>query len=256
MQPQSAIVPVARGNIEPPYCWQSKTALRKIRETFDGDTFLDQAFAVYLIHCELASDKASPIYEARRRTIAERSGVSLRRVSEIHERLKQIGLLDWRQNKIEGTSELGASTFMLLSCSVSTTQCTPSTTPCTENTRLCKNENSAFAQNIEESNETIFLKKYDEVERELRGRDKVSNEQCPEFIAAWEAFANWIPEYAQHYPIALQFLKEQPRKYLRPLERISLPAAVALLRMLIQKKTTHSIDAECRRLRLFSSHPR
>ena len=33
---------------EPPYCWQSKGALRRIREQLDGDNLLPYALAVYV----------------------------------------------------------------------------------------------------------------------------------------------------------------------------------------------------------------
>ncbi len=116
-----------RKNGEAPWCWQTKAAIWRIREAFDESTFLDQTLAVYLTMCELASDEQSETFEATRRKIAERAGVSVRRVSEILARFKTLNLLDWKQNFLEGTKELAPSTYTLLSCTPCTTSCTPCT---------------------------------------------------------------------------------------------------------------------------------
>lgn len=110
-----------------PFCWQSKSAIWRIREAFDESTFLDQAFAVYLTLSELASDEQSPTFKATRRKIAERSGVSMRRVSEILARFKLLSLLDWKQNFQEGTKELAPSTYTLSRCTAGTRLGTPRT---------------------------------------------------------------------------------------------------------------------------------
>ena len=101
-----------------PFSWQSKAALWRIREGFDQMTFLDQAIAVYATLTELASDAQGESFTDTRRKIAERSGVSLRRVSEILARFKTLKLLDWKQNFLEGTKELAPSTYTLLSCTL------------------------------------------------------------------------------------------------------------------------------------------
>ncbi len=113
--------------IAPPFAWQHKPAIWRIREAFDCTTYLDQALAVYLVLCELASDEQSETFTVSRRKIAERSGVSLRRVSDILERFKQINLLIWNQNRIEGSKELGHSTYTLMSSPACTTSGTDST---------------------------------------------------------------------------------------------------------------------------------
>ncbi len=112
---------------EAPWCWQTKAALWRIREAFDESSFLDQAFAVYLVFCELASDEQSETFDTTRRKIAERSGVSIRRVSEILARFKLLTLLDWKQNFLEGTKELAPSTYTLMPCTPCITLCTPRT---------------------------------------------------------------------------------------------------------------------------------
>lgn len=108
-----------------PFCWQSKATIWRIREAFDESTFLDQVLAVYLTLCELASDEQSATFTSTRRKIAERSGVSIRRVSEILGRFKLLRLVDWKQNYLEGTKELAPSSYSLTRCTTSTRLGTP-----------------------------------------------------------------------------------------------------------------------------------
>lgn len=128
-----------------PFCWQSKPSLRVIREAFDDSTFLDQGLAVYLTHSELASDEQSATYTATRRKISMRSGVSITRVRVINDKLRALRLLDWKQNKIEGTAELSANTYTLLD-----TACPTLDTP---RPRLGKKLKSHPCPDIEESPE-------------------------------------------------------------------------------------------------------
>jgi hypothetical protein len=97
-----------------PYLWIEKPSVRRIREAFEHTTFLDQALAVYLALCELASDRESPTFTESKRNISARSGVKERRAAEILNRFKAIGLLSWTQNTISGTKELGPNTYSLL----------------------------------------------------------------------------------------------------------------------------------------------
>jgi hypothetical protein len=143
---------------EGPWGWFAKAAIRRLREAFDNDRFLDQVLALYLAHCEIASDNQSPTYTVSRRELVRRSGVSLRRVSEIHERLRSIGLLTWEQNIIPGSKELGANTFTLMSCNASTTSCTAST-------RLCKNAKPQICTVGKESQNKL-IEKFNENGRE------------------------------------------------------------------------------------------
>lgn len=126
-----------------PFCWQAKQSLRVIREAFDESTFLDQALAVYLTHSELASDEQTATYTATRRKIAERSGVSITRVRVINEKLRALKLLDWKQNKIEGTCELSANTYTMLGTAYPTLG--------TPRPRLGTNSNSTPCPVVEES---------------------------------------------------------------------------------------------------------
>lgn len=135
------------------YCWQSKPALWRIRESFDESTFLDQSIAVYTILTELASDAQSDTFTATRRKIAERSGVSVRRVSEIIMRLRELKLVDWKQNFLAGTKELAPSTYTLMSCQASTTPSTPCTRLCTDVfSEICTVEEESNKESPKESN--------------------------------------------------------------------------------------------------------
>ncbi len=137
--------PQARAINEAPFCWAEKAALRRIREALDDESYLDQALAVYLCHCELASDEQAPTYNVSRRKVALRSGVSIRRVQEIHNRLHKLKLLDWKQNRIEGSQEFGESTYTLLGLG------TPCPTLGTPSPRLGRNGFSQSCTVVEES---------------------------------------------------------------------------------------------------------
>ncbi len=96
------------------YCWQHKDAIWQIRRGFNELSYLKDALAIYLVHTELASDAQEPSYTALRRKIAERAGVSIRRVTDVHNRLKALMILEWRQQEIPGTKELGENVYTLL----------------------------------------------------------------------------------------------------------------------------------------------
>jgi hypothetical protein len=163
-----------------PFCWQHKAALWRIREAFDESTFLDQSLAVYLTLCELASDEQSATFTATRRKIAERSGVSMRRVSEILARFKLLNLLNWKQNFLHGTKELAPSTFTLTSCTASTTpSCTPSTRSCTD----VFSENCTVVKESKESPEKSPQKKSAALLFEALIPKRLNK---PEFLAVWK----------------------------------------------------------------------
>jgi len=137
-----------------PFAWLAKAALWRIRDAFDESTFLDQSLAVYWILAELASDAQSATFIASRRRIAERSGVSVRRVAEILARFKSLKLLAWKQNHLVGTKELAPSTYTL-------TSCTPSTTLGTPSIRLGGERKTENCTVVEESpNKNLFKKSH------------------------------------------------------------------------------------------------
>jgi hypothetical protein len=141
-----------------PFLWLSKAAIRRVRDAFDDTTFLDQANAVYMSLCELASDAQSETFTARKRTIAERSGVSLRRVGDILDIFKATGLVTWTQNRSTGTKELLPSTYTLLGL------CIPDTTSGTDSTRLCR---EAKRENCRESEECTEQRSEESIEHSL-----------------------------------------------------------------------------------------
>lgn len=96
-----------------PFCWASKGVLRLIRQALDDSSCLDQALALYLAHCEVASDEQSPVYDVLLRKLAQMSGVSISQVKVLHPKFEAMGILGWTQNHIEGTKEKAASTFTL-----------------------------------------------------------------------------------------------------------------------------------------------
>jgi hypothetical protein len=148
-----------------PFAWLHKAALWRIRNAFDESTFLDQSLAVYLTLCELASDAQSETFTTTRRKIAERSGVSIRRVSEILARFKSLILLDWKQNFLDGSKELAPSTYTL-------TRCTPSTTLGTPSTRLGREQFSENCTVVEQSPEESLEKSYSTKASKLSGLKK------------------------------------------------------------------------------------
>jgi len=149
--------------IDGPFLWAEKGVMRLIRDAFDGTTYLDQAVATYATLCELSSDNQGPVFTARRRTISERSGVSLRRVTEILSMFKQSGILDWTQNRIPGSKELAPSSYILLGLGTKHTPSTPNPTPGTPCPRLGTDEKRDNCPVSEESLEQSPEKSPEEV---------------------------------------------------------------------------------------------
>ena len=81
---------------EPPYCWQSKEALRKLREHLDGDSLLPYAIAVYVGMTENASDKKSETFTTLQSHIGGLAGnVSTKTVQRVLPILREIGLVQY-----------------------------------------------------------------------------------------------------------------------------------------------------------------
>jgi len=76
-----------------PFCWQHKSALRLIRESFDADKTVASTLAVYHGLTEIASDKSSEIFQTTHAWIALMSGVSIRTVESRLADLVGIGLI-------------------------------------------------------------------------------------------------------------------------------------------------------------------
>lgn len=95
----------------PPYCWQSKEALRKIREHLDGDSHLSYALSVYVALTENASDKEAEEFTTLQSHLAALAGgISTRTVRRVLPILREIGVIDYVTPKLRGPT-----TFQLLS---------------------------------------------------------------------------------------------------------------------------------------------
>jgi len=199
-----------------PWCWAEKTALRRIREGCDDITYLDQVLAVYLTMIELASDEQQgDTFTASKRKVAERSGVSPRRVFDIQDKLAALGLLTWKQNPIEGTSSQGPCTYTLLG-SLPHARDAGGTAGGAGPT--AKNGNGIFAENIskespEESPEESPRKKVATTQTAkpvwspLCGWENISSDQMQEWKEAYPACD--IPRQLRQMTV---WLKANPAK--------------------------------------------
>jgi len=96
---------------EAPYCWQSKGALRRIREQLDGDNLLPYALAVYSALTENASDKGAEEFSTLQSRLARLAGdISTRTVQRVLPLLRDIGVIDYTTPRLRGPI-----TFRLLS---------------------------------------------------------------------------------------------------------------------------------------------
>jgi hypothetical protein len=109
---QGQFPPCRRGapSQEAPYCWQSKLALKKIRECFDSAHTVQSAIAVYIALTEIASDSASSEFTTTHAWIAQRSGASVRTVTSRLRDLVEIGLV-----KIETPALKAPSNYTVMS---------------------------------------------------------------------------------------------------------------------------------------------
>jgi hypothetical protein len=127
-----------------PFCWQSKDALRLIRDAFDSRTFLSDALAVYVVLTEIASDEQAETFQRSRRAISERAGISLRQLDKVLDVFKSIGTVAVVINQIQGTKELAPSSYTLR---------TVCATPSTPNMRLRTGRKREVCKDIEQSPE-------------------------------------------------------------------------------------------------------
>ena len=95
---------------EKPFAWQSKAALRKIRDSFDAEKIVASALGVYYALTEIASDKETEIFQTTHAYIAQKSGLSPRTVQTRLVGLAEIGLVE-----ISTPALKAPSTYRLLS---------------------------------------------------------------------------------------------------------------------------------------------
>lgn len=87
---------------ESPFCWQSKAALRKIRESFDGENAVASAIGTYAALTEIASDEQSETFETTHLYISSKSGWSASTVKKRVQELREIGIIDIYTPKLRG----------------------------------------------------------------------------------------------------------------------------------------------------------
>jgi hypothetical protein len=93
-----------------PFCWQSKAALRLIRESLDKERTVASGIAVYVALTEIASDQQSETFITTEAWVAMKAGVSVKTASDRIKDLVVIGLV-----KVSTAKLKAPSTFTLLS---------------------------------------------------------------------------------------------------------------------------------------------
>jgi len=78
----------------PAFCWQSKEALRRIREAFDQGNCVSSALSVYMALTELASNAGKDEFRAAQAQIGQMAGVSVRTVIDRLRVFKDLGFID------------------------------------------------------------------------------------------------------------------------------------------------------------------
>ena len=82
-----------------PFCWQSKAALRRIRDSFgDDESAACRTRSVYLALCEIASDKGAAQFIVPKGLLAFRAGLSPRTVQRAFPALERAGVLTVERN--------------------------------------------------------------------------------------------------------------------------------------------------------------
>ena len=89
--------------LEPPFCWQAKEALRRIREHLDGDSLLPFALLAYLALTVNASDQQTEEFTTLQSHLSRLAGgISTRTLQRVLPILREIGLIDYRTPKLRG----------------------------------------------------------------------------------------------------------------------------------------------------------
>jgi len=76
-----------------PFCWQSKAALRRLRDAFDATNDVSTALAVYIALTEIASNEGVETFTAAHAWIARLSGVGVSTVKKHVKTLAEVGLI-------------------------------------------------------------------------------------------------------------------------------------------------------------------
>ena len=78
---------------EPPFCWQSKEALRRIRDRFESGANLASVIAAYVALTEIASDEQSGSFTKAGGYIAYRAGMARSTLEVVLPALRELGLI-------------------------------------------------------------------------------------------------------------------------------------------------------------------
>ena len=92
----------ARAPGDGPFCYQTKAALRLIRDYFDATGNVSTALAVYVALSEIASDEQSDVFDTTTGHIAKYAGLSARTAGPIVTSLAALGLVNIKQNTVPG----------------------------------------------------------------------------------------------------------------------------------------------------------
>lgn len=148
---------------EPPFCWQNKEALRKIRERLDGDSLLPYALGVYCALTENASDKGAEEITTLQGHLARLAGnISTKTVQRVLPLLREIGVIEYETPKLRGPI-----TFRLLSVA------TDRPSVATSSPYVATNQKTAFSPTIERT------KKEHRRNGELTGLQKLVGKPAP-----------------------------------------------------------------------------
>jgi hypothetical protein len=130
-----------------PFAWQGKATLRRIADACDGRKDRALILALYTAMTWLASDKQAESFTETITRIGERAGVSYRKTAGVLSFLSRLGVVEIRENLIDGTKERGPNTYTLGTvCATSGTECL----------RLGTGENRSVPRLLEESLEQAF----------------------------------------------------------------------------------------------------
>jgi hypothetical protein len=101
--------------LEPPFCWQSKEALRRIREYMEGRdqwSLVQSRLLLYVALCEMASNRGTESFTVSQKALSNLSGLSARSQSESLRDLVAAGVIAMRDPEHGGR---GQKTYTLLS---------------------------------------------------------------------------------------------------------------------------------------------
>ena len=99
---------------EPPYCWQSKEALRQIERTYDSESSTRLACAAYLALTRIASDKQAESFECSVKEIANYMHYRYDQTLKGIQLAEAAGVIKVERRKVAGTAENAPSIYTLL----------------------------------------------------------------------------------------------------------------------------------------------